>query len=198
MSKLARSRLRTSSPSLHEHSPQVHLKTGSSTDSKFTRSWRSKCISILARPQPPSVAPHSPENGRQAPTILAFQMPLETRSIMALQSSSELAQSQPPGVSPNSLDYGLQVYLQTRSIMTSKSIFKLTQSWHPSVSPNSLDYDLQVHSTMASKNKFKLSPSQPRNVCCSSYNHHFQMHLELLWSTACSQSRYSVCRWVAI
>jgi hypothetical protein len=32
----------------------------------------------------------------------------------------------------------------------------------------------------------------------SSLNHHFQAHLQLLTSTACSQFRYIVCRWVVI
>jgi len=58
---------------------------------------------------------------------------------------SKLARSRPPSVSPNSLDYGLQVHLQTRSITISECISKFTRSRPPSVSPNTLDYRLQVH-----------------------------------------------------
>jgi len=32
----------------------------------------------------------------------------------------------------------------------------------------------------------------------NSLDHYFQAHLELLSSTVCSQSRYTMCRWVAI
>jgi len=54
---------------------------------------------------------------------------------------SKLARSRPPSVSPDSLDYSLQV----RTIMASKSISKLARSWPPSASLSSLDLSLQVH-----------------------------------------------------
>jgi len=79
--------------------------------------------------------------------------------------SSKLARSQPPSVSPNSLDYGLQVrtimaskcispnslghglqvHLQTRSIPASKCISEFTRSQSPSAYPNSLNHSLQLH-----------------------------------------------------
>jgi len=135
---------------------------------------------------------------------------------------TRLARSRPPSVSPNSLDYRLQVYLQTRSITACKCISRLARSRPPSVSPDSLDYGLQARTIMASK---CISPhsldhgllvylqtppitapkcisnvalSWPRSISLSSLDRHFQAHLELLSCTACSQSRYSVCRWVAI
>jgi len=49
---------------------------------------------------------------------------------------SKLARSQPPRVSLNSQDYGLQVCTMTAS----KYISKLARSWPPSASPNSLDH----------------------------------------------------------
>jgi len=65
-----------------------------------------------------------------APSIDCLPVLVQTRSITA----SKLARSRPPSVSPNSLDYGLQVHIS-----------KLARSCPPSVSPNSLDYSLQVH-----------------------------------------------------
>ena len=148
-------------------------------------------------------------------------MHLQTRSIAA----SKFARSWPLSASPNSLDYGLQVRLQTRSITIPECISKFTRSWPPSVSPNTLDYHLQVHlqthsitaskcisilarsrswgtsvvhSITASQCVFKYARSCPRSVSLSSLDHHFQAHLEFLSSTAGSQSRYTVCRWVAI
>jgi len=119
---------------------------------------------------------------------------LQTRSITAYK----LARSRPPSVSPNSLDYGLQV----RTIMASKCIYTLARSQPPSASPNSLDHGLQVHlqtrSITASKCISKLARSRPRSVSLSSLDRYFQAHLELLSSTACCHSRYPVCRWVAI
>jgi len=55
--------------------------------------------------------------------------------------SSNLARSWPPSVSPDSLDYGLQV----RTIMASKCISKPARCWPPSASLSSLDLSLQVH-----------------------------------------------------
>ena len=136
--------------------------------------------------------------------------------------SSNLTRSRHPSVSPNSLDHSLQEHLQTRSITASKCISQLARSWPPSVSPDPLDYGLQVCITMASKclspNSLdhglqvylqtcsitaskcisKVTRSQPRSESLSSLDCHLQAHLELLSSTACSLSRYSVCRWVAI
>jgi len=162
-------------------------------------STASKYSFNLARSRPPSVSPNSLDYGLQVHTIMASKC-----------------------ISPNSLDHGLQVYLQTRSITTSKCISKLDWSRPPSVSPDSLDYGLQVRTIMASKcispqslnhslqvylqtrlittSKCisKVARSRPRSISLSSLDRHFQAHRELLSSTACSQSRYSVCRWVAI
>jgi len=64
---------------------------------------------------------------------------LQTRLIRASRCICKLAWSRPPNVSPNSLDYGLQLHLHTCSIIISECISKFTQSWSPSVSPNKLD-----------------------------------------------------------
>jgi len=80
----------------------------------------SRCISKLARSQPPSVSPNSHDYGVQVCTVTASKC------------ISKLAQSRPPSVSPNSLAHGLRVHLQTRSITackctcnTSKKYFRL-------------------------------------------------------------------------
>jgi hypothetical protein len=89
----------------------------------------SKCISKLARSQPPSVSLNSHDYG------------LQVRTITASKCISKLARSQPSSVSLNSLDHGLQVQLQTRSITASKCITKLARLRLPS----SHDHGLQVH-----------------------------------------------------
>jgi len=140
------------------------------------------------------------------------------RWLTAPKYSSHLAGSRLSSVSPNSLDCGLQVYLQTRLIMACK----FARSWPPSALPNSLDYGLKVPMIVASK---CISPnlldhslpvyfqiclitasmcistvahSRPRSISLSSLHRHFQAHLELLSSPTRSQSRYTVCWWVAI
>jgi len=57
------------------------------------------------------------------------------------QVHSKLAPSQPPSVSLNLHDYGIQ----GRTITASKCIVKLARSQPPSVCPNSLDHRLGVH-----------------------------------------------------
>jgi len=174
----------------------------------------SKCISKLARSRPPSVSPASIDHG--------LQVHLRVHSILDSQCISKLAWSWPPSASLSSLHLGLPVLLQTRSITASKFISKLTRSRPPSVSPDSLDYSLkvrtimastcisptslvhghqvylQIRSNTASKCISKVAWSRPRSISLSSLDRHFQAHLELLSSTAFSQSRYSMCRWVAI
>jgi len=100
------------------------------------------------------------------------------------------------------LDHSLQVYLQIRSITTIECISKLAQLESPSISLCSLDYSVQVylqlHSITTPKQISKLSRSQPLSISLSLLDHLFRVHLELLSCTACSQSRHTVCRWVAI
>jgi len=173
-----------------------------------------KCISKLARSQPPSVSPNSLDH--------SLHVYLETRSIRASKCISKFAWLR----HPSSLDDGLQVDLHIRSITASKCISKLARSQPSSLSLNSPDYGLQVHlqsrSITASNRISKVAQSRPPkciskiaglcppkciskparsrspSVSLSSLDRHFQAHLELLPITACSQSRYSVCRWVAI
>jgi len=101
-SKLARSRPRSVSLSSLNLVLQLHLQTRSIT--------ASKCISKLARLRPP-------------------QVHLQTPSITISDCISKFTRSRPPSVSPNTLDYRLQVH----------------RSRPPSVFPNTLDYRLQVH-----------------------------------------------------
>jgi len=84
------------------------------------------------------------------------------------------------------------------SNLTSKPFYIELMSWPPSVSPNSLDYHLQLHMIMASKCVRKLNHSKPRSPALSSLNRHLQAHVKFLSCTTCSQSRHTVCRWVAI
>ena len=100
--------------------------------------------------------------------------------------------------SPNSLDCILQVH----TIMTSKCISKLARAWARSASlcspAHGLQVYLQIRSITTSMVIFKLSQSRPWSVSLSSFVCHFQAHHKFLLNTACIQSRYPVCRWVAI
>jgi len=65
---------------------------------------------------------------------------LARRPSTASKYLSNLARSEPPSVSPNSLNHGLQVHLQTRSITASKCISRLA----PFRPASSHDHGLQV------------------------------------------------------
>ena len=100
----------------------------------------SKCISELSPSRPPSASPNSIDHG--------LQVHLQTRSIGGSKCISRLTQlqpershnhglevripnlarSRPPSVSPNTLDYRLQVPLQSRSITASEYISEFTRS----------------------------------------------------------------------
>jgi hypothetical protein len=180
----------------------------------------SQYLSKLARLRPSSVSPNSLDS---SPNLLdhGLQVHLQTRSIPASKRISNVAQSRLPIASPHSLDRSLKVHLHTRSIAASMCISNVAGSWPPSASPKSLDDDRHVHLPTRWITGFKcifklprlwppsvlnhglqcianLTRSQPRRVSLSLLDHHFQAHLELLSSTACSQSRYTVCRWVVI
>jgi len=105
----------------------------------------SKCISKLARSQPPSVSLNS------------LNYCLQVRSITASKCISKLAGLRPPSASPNLLDYSLR----TRLDSASKCISKLARSRPPSISPNSLDYGLQVSTITATKCISNFARSQP-------------------------------------
>ena len=179
----------------------MHLHTRSITISqcisKFTRSW------------PPGVSPNTLD--------YHLQVHLQTRTI----TDSKFARSSPQTTSPNSLDDRPQVYLSIRSMTASKCISKVARSrpWNVSLSsldyglqvylqirlmppasasPNSHIYGLQVRTIIASKCICKLAQSRPRSESLSSLDRHSQAHLELLPSSACCPSRYTLYRWVAI
>jgi len=166
----------------------------------------SKYSSNLARSRPPSVSPNSLDH--------ALQVHLQTRLFTASKCISKLARSRPPSVSPDSLDHGLQV----RMIMASKCISKLARSRPPSSSLSSLNLCLQVHlqtlSITASTciSEFTQSPS-PSASQTRSIKYIFKYRRLLyrdtgvtevdrvtgsIYSADSSQSRYTVCRWVAI
>jgi len=107
-----------------------------------------------------------------------------------------------PSQHPSSLSYGLQVHLQSCLITFPEGISKLAQTRSHSAFLHSLDHCLQVylqiHPIIASKWISHLARSQPLSVSLCSLHRHCQAHLKLLPSTICSESRYTVCRWVAI
>jgi len=133
-----------------------------------------------------------------APSIDRLQVLVQSCSITDSNWISKLTRSRPPSVTPNSLDSGMQV----RTSMASKCTSKLARSRSQSASPCSLSRGLQlyhqIHLITASKWNSKLARSRPQSISLSSLDHHFLGPLELLSSTACSQSRYTMCRWVAV
>jgi len=135
-----------------------------------------------------------------------LQVYLQICSIPASKCIAKLARSSPA----SSVSHVLEVYLRTRSI----TACKFTWSWPPSGFGNlgrsrsrsaslsllnhGLQVYLQIRSNTASKYISKHARSGPWSVSLSSLGRHCHAHLELLSSTACSQCRYTVCRWVAI
>jgi len=173
-----------------------------STDSKYS--------SNLARSRPPSGSPNSITCGLQVhlPTHsitaskciskLSWLWPPSSHDHGLQVYTTKLTQLQPPSASPNSLDRGLKVCM----IVTSKCISTLARSRWESASLSSpvrvLEVYLQIRSITGSQCLSKLARSRPRSVFLSWLDHHFQVHLALRSSTACSQSRYTMCRSVAI
>jgi len=141
------------------------------------------CMSKLAQSRPPSVFPNLVDYG--------LQVQQHTRSITIFEC-----------IFPHSLDHVLEVYLQSRSITASKSIHTLAwlRSW--SSSARLLNHGHQVDCQTCSSTTYKciskLTWSRLRSVSLSSLNCHLQRPFEELWSPACGQFRYAVCRWVAI
>jgi len=182
ISQLARSRSRSASGSSLDFGLPVYLQIHSVT--------LCKCISTLTRFQTPSSHDHG------------LQVHLQPCSIMISECISKFTWSRPPSVSPNPLNFRLQVHHQTRSIMASKCISKYARSPPPGASINLISHVLglylQLRSITAFKFMSKRAQSRPRSVSRSSLDRHFQADLELLSSIACSQTRYTVCRWVAI
>jgi len=173
----------------------------------------SKCISKLARSRPPTVSPASLDYG------------LQVRTIMASKCISKLARSRPPGASLSSPDVGIQLHLQTGAIMASKFISEFTITASKCISklarsrpPSSHDHGLQLHlqtgSITASKCIAEFTQSaSPSASQTRSIKYIFKERRRLygdtgvtelgratgsIYSADRSQSRYSVCRWVAI
>jgi len=174
-SNLARSRPPNASRNSLHHGLQVHLQPRSITPCEFAQSW------------PQNASGNSLDHGLEVSTIMASKW-----------YASKLAWSRPPSVTLTWLHYGLQV----RTGMASWCISKLAWSRCRSASLSSLDHDLegylQIRLITASKFISTLARSRPQSISLSSLDRHSQAHRALLSSTACSQSRYSVCRWVAI
>jgi len=78
---------------------------------------------------------------------------------------------------------------------------KFARSWCAIASTISLDYHLKVYFQIPSittcKCISKLAGWRPQSVSLGSFDGHLQVQLELRLSTAWTQSRYILCRWVA-
>ena len=108
---------------------------------------------------------------------------VQTRSIMASKCISEPAQSWPPGVSPDSLDYSLQVGM----IMASKvHLQSCSVTASNCISPNSVDHGLllylQTLSIPASKFPLSWPPSAAPNSLDHGFGEYFRIHWILIFS----------------
>ena len=107
---LARSQPPSASPNSLDYCLQVRMIMASTSAYLQTHTiTASKCISKLARLQPPEVH-------------------LQTPSISISECISKFTLSRPLSVSPNTLDYRLQVHLQSRSITALECISEFTRS----------------------------------------------------------------------
>jgi hypothetical protein len=158
----------------------------------------SKFLSNLAETQPPSVSPIFLDHGLQVCMIMAFQVHLPTRSIMA----SKFARSCPPSASPNSLNPSLGVHLYvppiTETTVSRLSPSSLPHHGVPRASPNSLSQYIWVCTIMSSMFISEITQSRPSTASLSLLDCHHWAHLEMLSNTTWSLSRYTVCRWVAV
>ena len=138
----------------------------------------SKCISKLARLRPPSSHDHGLQMHLQTRSITAFKC-ISEFTITASKCISTLARLRPP----SSHDHGLQLHPQTGSITASKCISEFTQSLSPSASQ-----------TRSIKYIFK----ERRRLYGDTGVTEVDRVTGSIHSADRSQSRYSVCRWVAI
>jgi hypothetical protein len=119
---------------------------------------------------------------------------LQVRTMMAPTCISKLARL----VLRNALNHSLHVYCHTATITDSRFV----RSFPPSSSRNLLNHNIGVHLEVypitASKLISKPAQSWPWIIYLRTLDGHFQVQLKLLSSTACSQSIYTVGRWVAI
>ena len=145
----------------------------------------------------PQRAPHESSNVELTHWRIEFQHPPQC-PLTTSKYSSNLTQSCPSSLSPNSLDHGPQAHLHSRSIMASKFISRLPRlrpaSFHDQslevhlhirsitaskcISPNFLHHGLQVHlqtySIMASRCISRVAGLRP----ATSHNHVPQLHLQ--------------------
>jgi len=102
----------------------------------------------------------------------------------------------------STFDYGFGVYFEVHSITATNCISILAQLWSTGSSPKTVDQgcqvDLWVYWISASKCISKLFRSWPQGVSLCLVDLYLPVKLESLSGTACSQSRYSMFRWVAI
>jgi hypothetical protein len=115
-----------------------------------------QCYSMVASKFARSSLPSSSSN------LLIYS--LQTRSIMASKSISNLPRLWPPCLH----DHGLQVYIS-----------KLTQLQPPRASPNLLDYSLQDRTTIASKCIHHLTESQSRSSSKGSLDCGLEVNLQI-------------------
>jgi len=106
---------------------------------------------------------------------------VESRSIAASECISKPTWSRPPSVSPDLLDYGLQVHLQTHSITASKCISRLARLRHSSLHDHSIHVHLKTHSFMA----WKFAPLWPPSASPISLDHGHQVYPQTYLITAC-------------
>jgi len=139
-----------------------------------------------------------------APSIDHFQVPVQSRLIMASKCIWKLTPSWPPGVSLNSVDYHLPVNLTTCLIMASKFISKHARSQPPSVTLHLHDLCLEVHLQTCSITATKCISKLVRLGPPSSLNHGLQVHLQTCFITASkcisefTQSSFSGAPWSAL
>jgi len=131
----------------------------------------SKCISKLAWSWPQRACPNSPDHG------------LQVSLIMASKCISKLAWSWPACASLTSFDLSLQLNLQTRSITASKCIAEFTRSPSPSASAT---------------RSMMFSLKERQRLCVDTGIMEVDRVTGSIYLADRSQSRYSVCRWVAI
>jgi len=203
--KLSRSQLPSVSVDSHDYSCQVRTIPAS------------RFVSRLARLCPPTASRYSLDDSLQVNissymmiasrvewlrpakcisnlALWCSQVHLQTRWITTSKCMSKRIQPRPP----SSYDHALQVYLQTRSIWAIKFTLTRPPSSFIILLKHNLGVNVNIQPIMGSKWILRDARSLPQSLWLSSLYCHFQPHLELLFSSACSKSWHTMCRWVAI
>jgi len=127
-------------------------------------------------------------------SVHLVSLPSTTAKLITSKYNSNLTCVWPPDAFPIPLDHGIREHLSLHRVMASQCTSKVAQ-FQPSCLHN---HDILVHIHSCIIASSLLPEWWPHSASPISCDSHFQVHLELVSSIGCGQSRHSVCKWIAI